>query len=250
LVRSSFLGALIGMLPGAGADIAAFVSLATSRRGNRPQDDPEQATLGNIADATTANSSSLAGAWIPALVFGIPGDSVTAIVLGVLQMKNIKPGPEIFEKQPDLVAAIYLIFFVANLVLLPVGYLAIRAGSFVVRVPRRILLPGILFYCTVGAFAINGNPFDVGVMLVMGLVGFALERVGIPLAPVVLGLILGSPLEERFMQTVTSGNGSLLAFVNRPASGTLGMLCLLLWLLMVYSSWRSARPASTERSEA
>ncbi|MGE3803611.1 MAG: tripartite tricarboxylate transporter permease [Gemmataceae bacterium] len=246
--RSGFIGAVIGMLPGAGADIASFVSLAVSRRAGNQGQDADTAALGNIADATTANSASLAGAWIPALVFGIPGDSVTAIVLGVLQMKNVKPGPEIFEKQGSLVAAIYLIFFVANLVLLPVGLLAIRAGGLVVRIPRRVLLPAILFFCTVGAFAINGSPFDVGVMLVMGLLGFGLERAGVPLAPVVLGIILGGPLEERFIQTVTSANGDLIGFVSRPAAALLGGLCALLWVWMVYAAWSSREDGPESQS--
>ena len=136
---------------------------------------------------------------MPALVFGIPGDSVTAIVIGVLLMKNIKPGPEIFEKQAALVYSIFLIFFLANLVLLPIGFLAIKAGGYVVKIPRRILLPVILLFCVIGSYAINGSYFDIGVMLAMGILGFVLERRQIPLGPVVLGIILGGPLEERFI---------------------------------------------------
>ncbi len=144
------------------------------------------------------------GAWVPALVFGIPGDSVTAIVMGVLLMKNIKPGPEIFEKQAVLVYSIFLIFFLANLFLIAAGFLAIKAGGYVVRIPRKILLPLILLFCVIGSYAINGSYFDIGVMLAMGGLGFALERRQIPLGPVVLGIILGGPLEERFIQTLSS----------------------------------------------
>ena len=221
-LRSGSIGALIGMLPGAGADIASWVALGLSKRSKAPAESPEdidEADLERLADATTANSSALAGAWIPALVFGIPGDSVTAIVIGVLMMKDLRPGPEIFETQPVIVYGLYLIFILANLALLPIGLAAIRAGGLVLRVSKRALMPVILLFCVLGAFAINGSSFDVGLMLVFGLVGFALERRGVPLGPVVLGIILGGPLEERLIQVLTAADGSPIAFVGRwPAA--------------------------------
>lgn len=226
-LRSGSIGAVIGMLPGAGADIAGWVSLAVSkrlRRGRGGDDD-----LDALADATAANSSALAGAWIPALVFGVPGDSVTAIVIGVLLMKDVTPGPTIFEEQAELVAGLYLIFLLANLVLLPVGWLAIRLGQQVVRVPRNVLLPVVLLFCLLGSYAISGSIFDVGLMIAMGLLGFVLERFDVPLGPVVLGIILGGPLEERFLQTLTGAGGSPIGFVDRPAAAILATLWVALW---------------------
>lgn len=239
-VRSALIGTGIGILPGAGADIAAFVSLAVSRRRQPAGQTEDDRKLAGIADATTANSASLAGAWVPALVFGIPGDSITAIVIGVLMMKNVKPGPEIFAKTPELVYSIYLTFILANLVLLPVGWLAIRASSIVTRIPRRVLLPLILLFCTVGSFAINGSYFDVSVMLAMGLAGFLLDAWGVPLGPLVLGMILGGPLEERAMQTLAAGQGSAAAFVQRPLAATLALVCLGVWVLVLASSRKRA----------
>ena len=234
-VRSAGIGSLIGMLPGAGADIAAWVSLAVSKRLSKRPDTYGRGSDEGIADATTANSSALAGAWIPALVFGIPGDSVTAIVIGVLLMKNITPGPEIFVKQASLVYGIYLIFILANLVLIPVGFVAIKAGGYIVRIPRRVLLPIILLFCILGSYALNASYFDVGTMLVMGLLGFVLERRKFPLAPIVLGLILGPPLEERFIQTVTGADGMLSAFFNpeRPVALGLGLVFVAFWILAI-----------------
>ena len=221
-VRSGSIGALIGMLPGAGADIASWVALGLSKRPKTSDESPEEvdeADLDRLADATTANSSALAGAWIPSLVFGIPGDSVTAIVIGVLMMKDLRPGPEIFEKQPVIVYGLYFIFILANLALLPIGLLAIRAGGLVLRVSKRVLMPIILLFCVLGAFAINGSSFDVALMLIFGLVGFVLERRGVPLGPVVLGIILGGPLEERLIQVLTAADGAPIAFVDRwPAA--------------------------------
>lgn len=244
ILSSSAIGSCIGMLPGAGADIAAWVSYAVSKRRASDEERAEygQGSLQGIADATTANNSSLAGAWIPALVLGIPGDSVTAIVIGVLLMKNITPGPGIFqnEAQLPLVYGIYMTFLLANLLLIPLGYLAIRAGSLIVRIPRPNILPLILLFCIVGAFAIDASYFDVWVMLTMGLLGFALERLQIPLGPVVLGIILGPRLEETFVQNLTK-SGSLLDFFGRPIAAGLGFLCVALWAWPVVSWLRRKR---------
>ncbi len=242
--RSSTLGVLVGMLPGAGADIAAWISLAASKRlgGNKKVTADDDGSLNGIADATTANNAALAGSWIPALVFGIPGDSVTAIVIGVLLMKNITPGPKVFIEQAPLVYSIYLIFLLANVILLPVGLVAVKLGGTIVRVPRRILLPIIVLFCVTGSYALNGSMFDVATMLAMGLLGFALERREIPLGPVVLGIILGGPLEERFIQAITGAGGSVAGLVNRPVAALLAAVCAVLWVVVVVAMRKKEAP--------
>jgi TctA family transporter len=240
-LRSGAIGTAIGILPGAGADIASWVTVAVTRRTQRGPAADEPSALERLCDAGNANNAALAGAWIPALVFGIPGDSITAIVIGVMLMKNIKPGPEIFTAQAVLVYSLYLLFILANVLLLPVGLLAIRTGSLVIRVPRRILMPVILLACVLGSYSINGSRFDVGVMLVMGLLGFWLERRSVPLGPVVLGIILGGPLEERFIQTATGSGDSLLGFVDRPLAALLGLSWVALWISMLYLAARRSR---------
>lgn len=239
-LRSAGIGAAVGMLPGAGADIAAWVSLGVSRRlSSRPGED---ASLEGVGDATAANNSALAGAWVPTLVFGIPGDSVTALVIGILMMKDVMPGADIFIRDGGtLVYSIYLLFFLANLVLLPVGFLAIKAGGALVRVPPRVLLPIIVLFCVIGAYAVGGSLFDVGVMLAMGLLGFALDAWRVPLGPVVLGIVLGDPLEERFIGTLNTSGGSPLAFFERPQSLVLSVLCLALWLWPLGATLRRRR---------
>lgn len=241
--RSGVIGTAIGILPGAGADIASWVTVAVTRRTQKGPATGEGPALERLCDAGNANNAALAGAWIPALVFGIPGDSITAIVIGVMLMKNIRPGPEIFAAQAVLVYSLYLLFILANVLLLPVGLLAIRAGSLVVRVPRRVLMPVILLACLLGSYSINGSRFDIGVMLVMGLLGFFLERRGVPLGPVVLGIILGGPLEERFLQTATGAGDSLLGFVNRPLAALLGATWIGLWVSLLLLAARRRRPA-------
>ena len=116
-------------------------------------------------DAGTANNAGLGGAWVPALVFGIPGDSITAIVIGVLYMKGLRPGPMIFQRSPEILYAVYITFIIANLLLIPMGFLAIKASSQILRVPRNMLMPAILMFCIVGSFAINNTNFDIIIML-------------------------------------------------------------------------------------
>jgi putative tricarboxylic transport membrane protein len=239
ILQSSAIGTLIGILPGAGADIAAWVSFGYSKRTSPDPDQYGRGSLEGVADAGAANNAALAGAWIPALVFGIPGDSITAIVLGLMMMKNVTPGPEIFEKQAVLVHSLYLVFIVANLVLIPAGWLAIRAGGQLVRVPRHTLIPIIVMFCVIGAYAIGGSYFDVGVMLGMGVLGFALERAQIPVGPVVLGIILGGPLEERLVQAITASRGSLTVFVSRPIAAFLAIVALIVWILPAVTALRT-----------
>ena len=119
-----------------------------------------------------------------------------------------------------------------------IGLAAIKLGGYIVRVPRRVLLPVILLFCVVGAYAMNSSTFDIWIMLVMGLLGFALERRQVPLGPVVLGIILGGPLERGFIQTMTGAGGSLLGLVNRPLSAVLAAVCLALWVSTAVLSLR------------
>ena len=230
ILRGSALGTLIGALPGAGADIAAWMSYAMSKKFSK---EPEKFGTGHvegIVESGSANNSALAGAWIPALVFGIPGDSITAIVIGVLYMKNMNPGPTLFTTNPQNIYAVFLLFIIANLIMLPMGWACIKVAKRILRVPRDILMPVILLFCVVGAFAINNTAFDVGIMLVAGLVAWLLEENGFPIAPLILGVVLGGMLEDNFVSSMIKADGNVLAFFSRPIAATLGALTIAIWL--------------------
>jgi len=229
ITRSSLLGTFIGILPGAGADIAAWLAYAVSKRGSKEPEKYGTGSIEAIVDAGTANNACLAGAWVPAMVFGIPGDSITAIVIGVLFMKGLRPGPMIFERSPEMVYAVYFSFILANLLMIPFGYLAIKTSAQMLRVPKKILMPAILMFCMVGSFAINNSLFDVGMMLVMGIIGFFLEANGFPVAPVVLGLVLGPILEKNFMMSMIKTEWDFLPFFYRPVSAILCTLTIIIW---------------------
>ena len=229
IMRGSVLGTAVGALPGAGADIAAWMSYAVSKKFSK---EPEKFGTGHvegIVESGSANNSALAGAWIPALVFGIPGDSITAIVIGVLYMKNMNPGPTLFTTNPQNIYAVFLLFIVANLIMIPLGILCIKVAKRILRVPREILMPMILLFCVVGTFAINNSVFQVGVMLVAGILAYVLEANKFPVAPAILGVVLGGMLEENFITSMIKSNGDLMAFVSRPIALALAILTALVW---------------------
>ncbi len=231
ILRGSVLGTLVGALPGAGADIAAWMSYAISKKFSK---EPEKFGTGHvegIVESGSANNSALAGAWIPALVFGIPGDSITAIVIGVLYMKNMNPGPTLFTTNPQNIYAVYLLFIIANLIMVPLGFLCIKAAKRILLVPRNVLMPTIMLFCVVGAFAINNTTFDIGVMVIAGVAAFVLEENGFPVAPAILGVVLGEMLEQNFVTSMIKSEGNLLAFFERPVAATLGALTIAVWFL-------------------
>jgi TctA family transporter len=198
--------------------------------------EPEKFGTGHIegiVESGAANNSALAGAWIPALVFGIPGDSITAIVIGVLYMKNMNPGPTLFTTNPQNIYAVFLLFIIANIIMVPLGLLCIKAAKNILRVPRNVLMPLILLFCIVGTFAINNSLFEVTVMLVAGIVAYLLEANRFPIAPAILGVVLGGMLEENFITSMIKSNGSLGAFVQRPIALALALLTMVVWFTPV-----------------
>jgi TctA family transporter len=244
ILRSGLIGTAIGILPGAGADIAAWVSYGFAKRFSK---EPEKYGTGHvegIVNATTANNAALGGAWVPALVFGIPGDSITAIIIGVLYMKNLQPGPTIFERSPEIIYAVYITFILANLLLIPLGWLAIKIATTALRTPRSLLYPIVLVCCIVGAFAINNTNFDVLVMLCLGVLAYFMETNGIPVAPAILGMVLGDLLEKSFITSMKKDNTNFLAFLERPLSLALGIAAALVWLAPVFVwAWKKRRGA-------
>lgn len=228
-LRGGIIGLISGVLPGAGADIGAWLAYGSAKRFSKEPEKFGKGSMEPIVEAGVANNSDLAAGWIPTLVFGIPGDAFTAVVIGIMMLKGMRPGPAILHDYTNILVAIYVTFIVANLLMIPFGFLAIRASSHLLRVPRNILLPAILMMCIVGAYAINNDLFDVGLMLLMGVLGFVLQANGFPVAPIVLGLVIGPLLEQSFMISLIKSEGNLMLFFSRPVSLILGVLTLIVW---------------------
>ena len=231
LVRGSVTGSVIGALPGAGADIAAWVAYAMAKRQSKT---PEAFGKGHdegLIEAGAANNGGLSGAWVPTLVFGIPGDSITAIVIGVLYLKGLEPGPIIFVKTPELVYAIFIAFLLANLLLIPFGWAIIKLSRNLLRLQPCYFAPVVLACCIVGSFAINNSAFGVLTMLAFGVIGWLFEENGIPLAPAILGIVLGGMLEFNFVTSMLKSEGDLSIFFSRPVAAVLGLIVLAIWVV-------------------
>jgi putative tricarboxylic transport membrane protein len=251
LFRGNLIGTAVGILPGAGADIGAWISYAVSKRFSK---EPEKFGTGHVeglVDAGAANNSGLGGAWVPALVFGIPGDSITAIVIGVLYMKNMNPGPTVMLHAPELLYAVFITFFVANLLMIPLGYGAIRLSRQILRVRRAILMPIILLFCIVGSFAINNTVFGVGIILVLGLLAYLMEENGFPIAPAILGIVLGPLVERSFMTSMIKAGGDLTGFFGRPIAAVLGVITVAIWVWVIggwaLRAWRGEGDATASK---
>jgi putative tricarboxylic transport membrane protein len=231
LLRGGLTGAVIGALPGAGADIAAWVAYAVAKCSSKT---PEAFGKGHdegLIEAGAANNA--------ALVFGIPGDSITAIVIGVLYLKGLVPGPIIFINTPELVYAIFFAFLLA-----PFGWAIIKLSRNLLRLRPCYVTPVVLARCIVGSFSINNTAAGVLTMLVFGLIGWLFEENGIPLAPAILGIVLGGMLEFNVVTSMLKSKGDLSIFFSRPVAAVLGVVVIAVWLMPLIKSARRFRKAT------
>ncbi|MBC9179696.1 tripartite tricarboxylate transporter permease [Roseomonas ludipueritiae] len=240
--RGNIIGIIIGVLPGAGADMAAWVSYAMSKRFSK---EPQKFGTGHpegLVESGASNNASLASGWVPALLFGIPGDTITAIAIGVLYMKGLNPGPTLFTERASSMYALYIIFILANIIMIPLGIVMIRVAATVLRAPRASIMPVILLLCAVGAFATGNNLFAVLLVAFFGVVGYVMERNGYPVAAMVLGIVMGTMVEQSFVTSLIKSDNSLLPFIERPISAVLAAITAgaLLWPVVAWVLRRSA----------
>ncbi len=228
-LRGSMIGSLLGALPGVGGDLAAWVTYSLAKRTSKT---PEKFGTGHpegLVEASATNNAALSTSWIPAMVFGIPGDAVTAIAVGVLVMKGLDPGPQLLTVNPQNFYAVLLVFVVANILMLPLGYVAARSARWIFEVPRALLNAAILLFCLVGSFSINNTMFGVGVMLALGVIAYVLESRRFAIAPIILGIVLGPLVEGNFTTSMIITSGNFLGFFERPIAAVLGIATIIIW---------------------
>lgn len=247
IARSGLIGTLIGVLPGAGADIAAWISYAVSKKMSKTPELYGKGSEDGVIDASSSNNASLAGSWIPTLVFGIPGDSAAAIIIGVLYMKDMQPGPSLFIFQPEKLYAVFMLFFIANLALLPLALIVVNFLKKIISINKDIIYPIVIVFSIVGAFAMNNSMASIVVMLIMGVIGYYLQKYNYPIAPIILGMVLGPMLEKSLLASLLKSDGNLIAFVDRPISAILAVCFLLVIVLQIKSivqSLKSPQPVN------
>jgi putative tricarboxylic transport membrane protein len=228
IARSSILGVLVGILPGAGGDIASWVSYNEAKRFSKHKEEFGKGSIEGISASETANNAVTGGALIPLLTLGIPGSATAAVLLGGLMIQGLVPGRQLFTQYGQITYTVIVGFIIANVVMGVVGMLLARYLSGVTMVPNKILAPLVVVFCVVGSFAIGNNYFDVWVMLVFGVAGYIMRKTGFHPAPMVLGLILGPMTEKGFRQSMILSDGNLLGyFVGRPISLVLLVLIII-----------------------
>ena len=226
LAKSVLLGNVIGVLPGTGAATAAFISYAEGRRSSPHREDYGKGEPDGIVSSEAANNAVTGGALVPTMALGIPGDAITAVMLATLTLHGITPGPKLVEDNPVLIGAIFAGFFIINLLLLPLGTLLSRVAAPLLRVREAYMMTAIVLLCALGIYFVRGNPFDLLVMGLAGVGGFILRRQGFPMAPLVIGMVLGPTLELTLRQGLILTDGNFFAFFESPIALVLTIVAI------------------------
>ncbi|WP_179298727.1 tripartite tricarboxylate transporter permease [Evansella halocellulosilytica] len=228
MLKSSAIGTFVGAIPGTGPAIASFLSYNEAKRVSKNKEEFGKGSLDGIAASEAGNNGVTGATLIPLLTLGIPGDTVTAVLLGALMMQGIAPGPQLFVNYTEMIYTIMIGLAVVNIFMLFQGSFATRVFAKIKSVPINLLIPILLVLCFIGAYAVNNTLFDVKVMLVFGLIGFIMPKLGFPITPMLLGIVLGPIAETSFRQALAVSNGSYMIFITKPIS-------LLFILLAVFS---------------
>src|SRR5699024_3642095 len=243
--RSTLLGFFVGVLPGIGATTAAMLSYSQAASTSKKSKDFGKGVPEGIAAPESANNSAAMGAMVPLLSLGIPGSATTAILLGAFILHGIQPGPLMFQSQGPLVYTIFIGLLIANIMIIFLSKPFIKIFSNVLRVPYSVVGPLILLFCVVGTFAVRNSLFDVAVMLAFGIFGYILDDAKFPLAPVVLGLVLGPIVEEQFRRAMLMSGNDFSIFFTRPISLILMVLTILSLLIPLISYIKKKRTSNT-----
>ncbi|MDF1810693.1 MAG: tripartite tricarboxylate transporter permease [Verrucomicrobiales bacterium] len=241
MVRSAVIGTWIGILPGIGANIGSLTAYSFTKSLSK---EPEKFGTGHepgIVSAETANNATIGGALIPLLAMGLPGSIMEAVLIGALVMHGLTPGPRLFEQSPDMVYTVMGSMFIANLAMAVIMFFSMGYLARLIRIPKRFLFPLILCFCVIGALANANNPFDIWVMLGFGLLGFILEKFSFPLAPFVIGFVLGGIAEENLSLGLQSSDGNYAPLITRPMSAFFLLIAVFMLVLPVVKNAVSKR---------
>ena len=220
-VRAGVLGFGIGILPGAGASVASAVAYANEKKyaeGRDPNAKFGKGDLRGLAAPESANNSAATGSFIPMLTLGVPGSGTTAVMMGALTLYNITPGPVLFDAQPQIVWGLIASLFIANVMLLLMNVPMVRVFASMLSIPPRLLVPGILAISFIGVYAINATRFDLLMVVGIGVIGYFLRKMNVPMAPMVLGVVLGDMMEQNLRRALSITDGELSILFQSPIS--------------------------------
>jgi putative tricarboxylic transport membrane protein len=228
IFRGSLIGVVLGAIPGIGGSPSAFLSYSEAKRTSKNPENFGKGEMEGVAAAEAGNNGVAGATMIPLLALGVPGDVITAVILGAFMIHGLRPGPVMFEQNLSLIYAIFMGIMLSSIYLLIIGKLSIKTISKIANIPNNMLYPAVLVLCIYGAYAINTNLFDVLVMFVVGILGFAMLRLDIPSAPFLIAFILGPLLEDNFRQALLMSGGTPDIFFRNE-------ICAVFWVLTALS---------------
>ncbi|MEW6660876.1 MAG: tripartite tricarboxylate transporter permease [Bacillota bacterium] len=221
IIKSGILGTFIGSIPGAGSDIAAFVAYSEAKRTAKNPEAFGRGEIKGVAAAESANNACTGGAMIPMLSLGVPGDAVTAVLLGALVIQGLRPGPLLFKDHIDVVYSVFAGMMMANIMMLLVGMMGIRLFVRIISINRNTLLPIIFLLSLVGAYSMRNSLFDVWLAIGFGVIGYFMQKYDFPVSPILLSLILGPMAEANLRRALIVSQGDPMILVSRPISALL-----------------------------
>lgn len=248
--RTSLMGVLVGALPGTGGDLAALLAYDHARRTVKKPSAPfGKGAIEGLVAPESANNAAIGGAYIPMLTLGIPGDAVTAIIIGALTIHGLKPGPLFMTERPDIFWLMVGGMVIANLFLLIFGFTGIRLFAKIVEIPKQILMPAIIILSVVGAYSINNSIMDVYWMLGFGVAGYLFKIYKLPLGPVVLGVILSSLLEQNYRRAVSMAGNTISEFLVDIVTHPISLVLLIVIVVMIIGQVSSVRKLAKRAKE-
>jgi putative tricarboxylic transport membrane protein len=241
MLRSAVMGFVIGVLPGAGATVASAIAYTTEKRLKDKDGTFGNGDIRGVAAPEAANNASAGGSFIPMLTLGVPGSGTTAVMLGALTLYNITPGPLLFEQKPEIVWGLIASLFIANIILVIMNIPLIGLFTRMLAIPHSILVPLIAAVSFVGVYGVHSGPFDLVMMVVLGIVGYILRKLDFPTAPIILGFVLAELMEQNLRRALAITNGDISILFESPISITLWVLAVLVLVVPIFLRVRSRR---------
>jgi putative tricarboxylic transport membrane protein len=245
-LRAGLLGNMIGLIPGAGATIASFVSYGVESQIGKRRNEMGTGVAEGIVAPQAAATASVGGALVPLLALGIPGSGATAVILGAFMLHGIQPGPQVLVTSAAMVYTVFASLFLGLALMCLIGYFAIRPLVRILDFPEAIVSAYVLILCFIGALSIRNSITDLWLMIGFGVLGYLFERWRFPVAPLVLGVILGPLAEESFMNSMISFSNDWTVYFTRPIAGTMMVLTIVVLVLPFVQKWREKRDLPVE----
>ena len=248
-LRSGLIGVFVGVLPGIGGSVCNLLAYGVAKKRSQYPEKFGTGIIDGIVASETSNNACIGGTMVPLLTLGIPGDAVTAILLGAFTINGLSPGPMFYSENIKLIYIIFALMFICAIATFLIQYFGIRAFTQLLRVPKNILLPMVLVMCIVGSFGANNRIFDVWTLLFWGILGFVLNKFDIPLTPIIMGFILGPICEKYLRRGLMMSKNDFTVFFTRPISGAFLTLAIAMILITLIAQTVKLKKSTADRKK-